>query len=193
MPDDFTDIGKEEAARRSIDLAVELHFADADAVGIHVLASAGLGVASAICRHKGLPTAEDGRLLALIKPEHHSTVRQRFREPYNFFKHADRDPDRILSFHEELNDFQLFFAGIDFQTAFGTITRPMVTERAWFFWCSPQFLADEAPREAINFAFGRPSDGLDRRELKAAGARLLRGMRSFPELDRWFASAPQGQ
>jgi hypothetical protein len=72
-------------------------------------------------------------LEAMIKPEHHKEVRDHFRQFENFFKHADRDPEAILTFYPDITEFWIMVA-VD---TYGVLTKDRVPAfyvyHRWFF------------------------------------------------------------
>jgi hypothetical protein len=99
---------KTEAATRQLHLAVELYFQDADPLAIHTLAGAAHGLTGDLLRHSN-PEAY-GRELENIHPDSRALVKRMISEAKNFLKHADRDPDSVLQFNPDWNDFLLMQA-----------------------------------------------------------------------------------
>ena len=89
-------VSKLDAARRQLDTAIELWFADGDEVSIHTLVAAAHQVIHDINRKKG------GKELlfdsAKIKDEHRSEFVSLIKRDMNFFKHADQDAEQIIEF-----------------------------------------------------------------------------------------------
>jgi hypothetical protein len=93
-------ISKIDAARRQLECAIRLYFGSSDAIAIHTLAAAARNMLIDLCIHRGAKSDifRDGLVERYVKPEHHATVRARYRRAENFSEHADRDPDGLLSF-----------------------------------------------------------------------------------------------
>ncbi len=102
------EISKVEAASRLLDTAIRLFFEGADAVAVHSLAAASLNIFSDLAEHGGnswrAHLGDDSKFSA---PE----VKRVLNNAWNFFKHADRDPDGTLQF-EEIDSEHLMFVAI---------------------------------------------------------------------------------
>ncbi len=89
-------ISKLNAARRQLDVAIKLWFADEDEVSVHTLAAAAHQIIHDINQKKG------GRELLfdsiVIKDEYRSEFIAFIKRDMNFFKHADQDPEGITEF-----------------------------------------------------------------------------------------------
>jgi hypothetical protein len=86
---------KIDAAQRQIDTAIELWFMEKDPVPIHTLACSAYQIVHDINAHQGT-----GDLLydnQRIKNERRKEVIGKLKEAYNFFKHADNDPNPVGS------------------------------------------------------------------------------------------------
>ena len=106
-------ISKAEAARRQIDTAIELFFAEKDPISIHVL------MMSAWQILKELPKkteAMSGReMLAESFPDTEpKEIYDELKRAYNFFKHGKSDADEILEFNHRPNRDLLLFTIHDF-------------------------------------------------------------------------------
>jgi hypothetical protein len=99
---------KLDVAKRQLETALRLWFADGDPVSIHTLIVASLEVISALLKHKGLKSNFYDS--DLIKPEFRKEFNRRVRENANFFKHADLDPDAEREFKPGLNELLMIFA-----------------------------------------------------------------------------------
>ena len=89
-------VSKLNAARRQLDCAIELWFADKDQVSVHTLAAAAHQIIHDINQKK-----DGGKLFfdsAIIKDEHRSEFITIIKNAMNFFKHADKDAEEILEF-----------------------------------------------------------------------------------------------
>jgi len=91
-------IDKIAVGRRQLIQAVDLFFKNGDEISIHTLASAALEVLDSVMRHWGRMTFTDNILDLYIKPEGEKIWIQKQTEAKNFFKHANRDPDKQYEF-----------------------------------------------------------------------------------------------
>lgn len=132
MPD--IEIGKLDAARRQLDVAVRIFFSHGDEIALHTLAAAARNVLFDLCSHRKVkpPMSIDSLVEDFTKPEHRDLIRRKLRQPENFFKHADRDPEERLIFNSEAIEFRLLEA----VEAYLALTRESVpifqTYRAWW-------------------------------------------------------------
>ena len=108
MSSDFQ-IAKLDAARRQLETAIELYFQGGDVVSLHTLAAASREILADLCAHREVePVLSQERLLKeLVKPEFRDTLYQALHKAENFFKHADRDQDVLLSFNPAQSEFIL--------------------------------------------------------------------------------------
>lgn len=136
-------ISKQDAARSEIDTAIRTFFGEHALIPAFVLACAGGEIAGSVAAHRGRATLAQS-LAHYIKSEQLGTVQRLVHAPYNFLKHADRDPDAELSnFDPRSVEFRLFFAVEDYAIAFGERTQLMLVLRVWFDCRYPQFLLEQ--------------------------------------------------
>lgn len=144
-------VDKVEAARRQLEVAAELYFADGDILAIHTLAAAGHEILRNLNKRRmtlvgeqpappfynvsvkdipsalaklGIGTAESPKLLA-----------DACNEAENFLKHADRDWDATLEVGPEWTHLLLLDACRLYALLTGTSTDPLA---AYFAWCQLQ-------------------------------------------------------
>jgi hypothetical protein len=91
-------ISKIEAAHRQLNCAIELWFLDKDDVSIHTLIAAAYQVIHDVNEKRGNPIEVLFRP-AMVKPEYQKRWAKMVREPSNFFKHADKDPEDEVDFY----------------------------------------------------------------------------------------------
>lgn len=92
-------ISKLDAAKRQIEIAIQLYFNELDPVSIHTLAAAAYNILRALAKTQGSSgMLIKDKLLDICKPELRSAIRAKINATENFFKHADRDPDAVLNF-----------------------------------------------------------------------------------------------
>jgi hypothetical protein len=122
---------KIDVAEANLSAAISLFFADAHPVPVHTLAAAAREVLSVL----GEKLEADIFLKTLaenrdVSPQEYLS---KATKPYNFMKHAHRDPTDVLEFADEANDFMLFWACRDFvSVATGLPVEAQVFD-AWFF------------------------------------------------------------
>jgi hypothetical protein len=155
-------ISKLEAVRRQVETAIRIYFVNGDPVSVHTLAAASLQILVDLDT-KGPQTGTFWDLLKTqVEPEYVSQVIKLFTEAENFFKHANRDPDKILEFP--------------------------LSEPEWFLWeCITKYpeLTDETPLLMLIYRIWpmiHPSDTL-KAEIRDR-VNFLGLSTDFPENDR---------
>lgn len=144
-------ITKLEAAKSQIETAIELFFEDKDSVSIHTLTCAAYEVLMDIGKTRGIkPVVKD---TSFIRPGKEGVYLARINEAENFFKHADRDPDRTLAFRPQATLLLLWDACRMYQ-ALNPSDESYLTKAfgAWFFGQDPEILdaLNEGPyKEAV--------------------------------------------
>jgi hypothetical protein len=93
-------ISKLDAARRQLETAVTLYFHDGDPVSIHTLTGAAYEILLNLTRAKGETTMIKDLVKDYIKPQFVKELSRKLNEAQNFFKHADKHPDAILTTFE---------------------------------------------------------------------------------------------
>src|SRR6266853_1203512 len=107
---------KLDVARRTLDAGLEMWFRYDDPVPIHTLASAAHEVFAYLCKHKALsPLMFDA---ALCRPVRAGVVKSILHRHYNFFKHANTDPDGTTEFPPEISKIFIYM-GIEGWRALG--------------------------------------------------------------------------
>jgi hypothetical protein len=103
-------IDKLDAACRQLNTAISLWFKNGDAVSIHTLACSAYQIVHDINKQQG------GRDLIYdslnIKDEYRSQAINFLKQHYNFFKHAERDPSRIIEFDPKITELFIAFTSL---------------------------------------------------------------------------------
>lgn len=84
-------IKKIDAARRQLDTSIELWFRYGDIVSIHTLACSAYQILHDINEHRKGPELLFNSIV--IKDEYRHLAKSCLKKAYNFFKHAEKDPD----------------------------------------------------------------------------------------------------
>jgi len=129
-------ISKLDAARRQLETAVRLYFAEGDPVSTHTLTSAAYQLLSDINRALGGPPMLKEHVPTWVRPDAQEEAKRRLNEAENFFKHADRDHADILDFSPGPSELLLF----DACTKYHELTHETVPVLAVFtvwFWLGP--------------------------------------------------------
>jgi|688.fasta_scaffold101765_1 hypothetical protein len=134
-------VTKLEAARRQLEVAIELWFFDRDAVSIHTLASAAYQVLADLSKDRGLEpmlTTREG-LKDRIRPGMEAEAYKMFSEAENFFKHADRDPNETIEFRPGSNQPILWEASARYRELTGERVPALEAMYWWFILTHPQY------------------------------------------------------
>jgi hypothetical protein len=143
-------ISKLEAARRQIETAIRIYFVNGDPVSVHTLAAASLQILVDLDK-KGPQTGTLWDFIeAQVEPEHVAEVKKLFAEAENFFKHADRDPDKILEFPLAEPELFLWECVAKYPELTGETPLMMVAYRIWFMIHHSDILKPEI-RAQVNF------------------------------------------
>lgn len=107
------EIHKLDAAKSQLDQAIKLWFSEGDAISIYTLAAAAHQIIHDVLNKKGKELAFNNQ--AIPKPVRRAAIKT-LTDPANFFKHADRDPDRTLKFSPKNTELLILFsvAGLTF-------------------------------------------------------------------------------
>ena len=95
-------VNKIEAASRQLDTAIHLFFSGGDSISIHTLATGAENIFADISDHT-LGHSWRSR----VRDDHglsEQQLRATFRREWNFFKHADNDPEGTLEFNDSITD-----------------------------------------------------------------------------------------
>ena len=129
-------ISKLDAARRQLETAVRLYFSEADPVSIHTLTWAVCQVLVDISKSRaGTPMVIESILRGVL-PDKVDEAKRRLSAAANFFKHADRDPDNVLTFDPAQTEVLLFDACSKYRDLTGEVVPMMGVYWAWF-WLGP--------------------------------------------------------
>ncbi|MGY3445593.1 MULTISPECIES: hypothetical protein [unclassified Bradyrhizobium] len=137
-------INKIDAAQRQLQTAIRMWFYDIDPVSTHALAFAAYEVIHAVSKARN-PDRED--LLfdsKSIKPGERSKFIRYFKEPANFFKHADRDPDDSFAFTPGLTQILIFYAVHGVELCGEKIAAELLAFQYWLQIANPQILSEQA-------------------------------------------------
>ena len=144
-------LSKIDAARRQLDCAIELWFHDGDEVSIHTLAAAAYQILHDINQHLGGKEALffDS---SLVVEEYRREWLRVVKEPVNFFKHADKDPDGAIEFSPFGNITFIAFGMRGMVVLGQPITDAMSAFQDWLTVHRPELIAEAARnkfREAV--------------------------------------------
>ena len=107
----ITTVSKLDAVRAQIDAAIELYFRSDNPIAVHTLTAAAYNV----LRDMALKNGDENPFIKISFVNEYPKAKQKvirafLNEPENFFKHADRDPNNLLSFDPEITELLLMDA-----------------------------------------------------------------------------------
>lgn len=135
-------VSKIDAARRQLRTAITLWFADGDPVSVHTLVFAAYDVFHTISKKRD-PNRRD--LLFdtdLIKDEYRRQWHDLIKKNAHFFKHADRDPEAVLDFNLDMNEWFILYAIAGRQLCGESQSDEESDFMWWFSFHSPHLLTD---------------------------------------------------
>jgi len=88
-------VTKPDVARRQLSVAIHLFFEEQDVIAIHTLASASHQILVDLGKNLGIGSAVKNT--SGMKPREVQAFLRRINYPYNFLKHADRDPGGAMN------------------------------------------------------------------------------------------------
>lgn len=124
-------INKMDAARRQIDAAIRMTFADEDPVAILSVISAGNRIVRDLCVKRG-NIESYLRFTDWIRPGFENKFWNAFNASANFIKHADQDSDAIFELEDESSDFLIVFASKWYRDLGNAATPEMNTFVTWW-------------------------------------------------------------
>jgi hypothetical protein len=137
-------ISKIEVACRHLDTAITLWFQESDPISIHLLACASHQIISDIIHHRG------GRDFLFdnpyIKPGFEAIAKKHFHQHYNFFKHADRDPEASIDFDGSAPEHFITYSILGLEQL--AIKHTPIRSAFMFFFIlkNPTLFTEEAPQ-----------------------------------------------
>lgn len=187
-------LSKRLVAQRELEAAIRLLLQHRDHVSAYVLAWAAYDIVGPISRSRGIQSIEE-EFEGELAPASLKDWRKMRRRHYNFFKHADRDPDEVVDdVPRELVEAQIFISNLDFQGAFETLSPIQALYMSWFTGVYPQFVRPESEATIGGLArlIGFP-DGA-REELTAFFLRMLDAYDAHPDFAEMIKGlAPAGK
>lgn len=169
-------ISKEDAAQRQIDIAIELLFLNKDPVSVHTLAMAAFSILKDLAEGRGqyqtLVKATEK-----IRKDKLPLFWRLLKEPSNFFKHADNDPETTKEFSDVVNDGWIMLGISLYQELGYPLTQHMKGYNRWFMVFHPEFLQNSRLKNVIQGVtkmFSESAGPLSRNEQLAFGLEALR-------------------
>lgn len=173
-------VSKIEAARRQTDSAIRMLFMNEDPAAIHTIAAAADQILMDIAETKGNIEAHVRFFKDRIRPGMEKEFWYYMNRASNFLKHADRDPDSILSdFDEEVNDWTLFMGCYYYRDLGHTLTPEMNALAYWMMLLHPTILKDDYPMKAAVTSVSSSIAKMSRAEKLEVGKMFLEKARKI--------------
>ncbi len=135
---------KPDAAGRQLDVAIALLFNDSDPLAVRTLAAASHGIFADLAEAEKKGSSWRSKIIedsGLDKKE----VLRILNAAQNYLKHADKDPEEILTFDEEENDHLMFIATIECGALKFPLSTRMQMFQVWYLAVYPEKIGrDEA-------------------------------------------------
>lgn len=146
----FIHISKLDAAKRQLEMAIRLFFSNSDVVSIHSLSVSAHGLLRDLSKKQKLGSLIKDEMYKMVKEEKKEKFRDMVKEAGNFFKHADKDADKLLKFYIDQTEFFLW----DTCRMYQLITKespPLIQLfNMWFYLKYPDTIADEKAQALLN-------------------------------------------
>jgi hypothetical protein len=134
-PERLVKITRKDAAKGQLESAILLWFLEEDHAAIHTLAVA----AQTLLHNIGTKSGKGSGLVRWIKSQPKSFQKRSF-DAQNFFKHANTDPNRILTYAPAIAEIDMIDACVCFYGLYGFVTPLMLTFSLRFSLFSPDVL-----------------------------------------------------
>src|SRR5258708_319157 len=146
MSDSTIRLDKLDAACRQLRTAITLWFNDGDPVSVHTLAFAAYEIIHVVSKKRN-PHRRDLLFDTLvIKDDYRRDWNDSIKRHANFFKHADRDPDKVIEFNPIISEMFILFSILGRELC----GEPMSDEESTFRWRfqihKPEFLTDNGKK-----------------------------------------------
>ncbi len=166
-------VSKLDAARRQLETAVRLYFAEGDSVSIHTLTAAAYQLLADINRARGGSPMLKEQVPTWVRPDAQDEARSRLNEAANFFKHADRDHDDVLAFNPGPTELLLYDACVKYKEFTGEAVPVLGVFHVWF-WLGPGAdLVTDAERQKVVNALRQAFPNSTRRSFFAEALPLV--------------------
>ena len=140
------ELSKFDVVQRQLTTAINLYFEDGDPVSIHTLSLAAYNVLRDLSNDEdwmpinlkgakgkaNVQAALTGPLYDYIREDKRKWMRDLLTQPENFFKHADRDPGAVLTFHPMATEAFIWEAVVVFEKLTGKLPSLFRCYRTWF-------------------------------------------------------------
>jgi hypothetical protein len=148
-------------------------FNDGDPLTVQTVASVAHRILRDLAEQAGDVAAHES-VKGLIRPGMEGKFWAAFNKVANFLKHADKDPENVLRFDDELTESTILICCMYFGDVAKTLTREMRVLMAWYAVMNPDLVWEHIPAkatfESVDFDDWRSGSRTDR---LARGRELL--------------------
>jgi hypothetical protein len=143
-------VSKLDAAKRQLEVAVRLFFFEGEPVSLHTLVGAAYNLLRDINRHlDGEPLFVKETLVEHVRPQMKEEFLWMVNEAENFFKHADRDPDRTLLFHTGQTETLLWDACQAYRRLTSEASPTLLSYEWWVHLTQPEIFEVPSDTQAV--------------------------------------------
>jgi len=144
----YIHISKLDAAKRQLEFGINTFFNRGDLVVIHNLVSSADNILYDLLNSQDLDSYRS-EVLSVVKDEFRGEVKSKFNEAWNFFKHADKDPEKTLKFIPNFTSYIIWSAIDGYQRLTGELTPLMLSFRVYFYVQNADILKDDEVKKAF--------------------------------------------
>ncbi len=142
-------ISKLDAAKRQLEIAIRLFLCNLDIVAIHTLTAAAHSLLRDLGKKQNKESLIKDGTIRQFKPEYQKMFSRKLNEAENFFKHADRDNNKLLDFPLLPTELLLWDACSMYFNLTQEDTPLIKIYKWWFFTKYPDFLADKNTKKTV--------------------------------------------
>jgi len=136
-------VSKLDAAKRQIEVAIELFLSNKDVVSIHTLTAASHTILKDLCNKHRKESLIKDTMTKLVKPEMKKRWLKMLNGAENFFKHAERDPGGVIKFYLEQTEWFIWDVCFMYLQLTKEATSMMKIFNVWFLSKHPDCLMDQ--------------------------------------------------
>jgi len=131
-------VSKLDAARRQLSTAISLFIREQDTISTHTLTAAGHQILLDLAKVRGVASLTKDS--PHVRPERRAEFAAAVNEAENFFKHADRDPNKVLVFRPAQTEYLLLDAVLIYQQLSGRPFQSGLVYMVWFIAGHPDLI-----------------------------------------------------
>lgn len=145
----FISVSKLDAAKRQLEHAIKLFFHYGDPIVIHTLNAAAYQILRDLGKKQGITSMMYKEMMNAIKPEKRAEMKKLLTKAENFFKHADRDSDKILKFYYLTTEYTIWDACLIYTRLTKENVPIFLLFHGWFVLKHNNIISDEKMKEEI--------------------------------------------